>query len=120
MKEIKKSYLQVIVSVWWGWIFIFIPNLIFLLKIMCEKYSYDDDNIYITIGILNKTQKTIPFYRIIDITANQNIFNYGKLIIRDKKKVVIIENVEAPIDVSNQLLKYVAKGKENNIRNEVI
>lgn len=84
------------------------------------KYYYNNERLVIETGILNKKQRIIPLYRIINISAQDNIFNYGSIYIRDKEQTIILKYVDHS---KNEMLKLTEKweiAKRNNIRNEVI
>ena len=84
------------------------------------KYYYNDEKLIVETGIFNKRQNVVPLYRIVNITAQDNIFNYGKIYIKDKQQTVILKYVSHS---KNEMLKLIEKwesAKKQNIRNEVI
>ena len=84
------------------------------------KYYYNDEKLIVETGIFNKRQNVVPLYRIVNITAQDNIFNYGKIYIKDKQQTVILKYVSHS---KNEMLKLIEKwesAKKQNRRNEVI
>ena len=53
------------------------------------KYYYNDTKLFTETGIFSKKQLVIPLYRIINITAKDNIFNFGYIRIEDKGQTII-------------------------------
>lgn len=84
------------------------------------KYYYDDNKIIIETGVLNKKQNIIPLYRIINITAEDNIFNFGRIYIKDKGQVIILKYVKNSKHEMLQLVEKWENAKKQNVRNEVI
>lgn len=84
------------------------------------KYYYDDNKIIIETGVLNKKQNIVPLYRIINITAEDNIFNFGRIYIKDKGQVIILKYVKNSKHEMLQLVEKWENAKKQNIRNEVI
>ena len=111
----------IISILFWTGFFIFIPITLyyyFLLK-SC-KYYYNDEKMIVETGIFNKKQNIIPLYRIVNITAQDNIFNFGTIYIRDKEQTIILKYVK---NSKQEMLKLIDKweeAKKQNIRNEVI
>ena len=111
----------IISILFWTGFFIFIPITLyyyFLLK-NC-KYYYNDEKMIVETGIFNKKQNIIPLYRIVNITAQDNIFNFGTIYIRDKEQTIILKYVK---NSKQEMLKLIDKweeAKKQNIRNEVI
>lgn len=84
------------------------------------KYYYNDEKLIIEIGVFNKKQRIVPLYRIVNITAEENIFNFGVIHIKDKQQALLIKYVDHS---KNEMLKLVEKwenAKKQNTRNEVI
>ena len=84
------------------------------------KYYYNDEKLIIEIGVFNKKQRIVPLYRIVNITAEENIFNFGVIHIKDKQQALLIKYVNHS---KNEMLKLVEKwenAKKQNTRNEVI
>ena len=100
--------------------------LIFLVPLCCYfilnncKYYYNEEKLIIETGVLNKQQRIVPLYRIVDITAQDNIFNFGKIYIRDKEQVVILKYVKQSKREMIKLIEKWENAKKQNIRNEVI
>ena len=59
-----------------------------------SKYYYNNEKLIVETGILNKKQKIVPLYRIVNITARDNILNFGELYINDKGQTLILKNVK--------------------------
>ena len=45
------------------------------------KYYYNDEKLIVETGVFNKKQKIVPLYRIINITARDNILNFGEILL---------------------------------------
>lgn len=84
------------------------------------KYYYNDEKLIVEKGVFNKTQQIVPLYRIVNITANENIFNFGTIYIRDKEQCILLKYVKSPKSEMLKLSEKWEKAKKNNIRNEVI
>lgn len=84
------------------------------------KYYYNDKNLIIETGVFNKEQRIVPLYRIINITARDNIFKFGKIYIRDKEQTIILKYVKHSKDEMLRLVEKWENAKKQNIRNEVI
>ena len=84
------------------------------------KYNYNNEKLIIEFGIFNKQQRIIPLYRIINITAQDNIFNFGIIRIEDKGQTLLLKYIK---NSKKEMMKLVEKwenAKNKNIRNEVI
>ena len=114
MTKIGLSYLVVLPSLFWSWVIMFIPSFVLILKVFSHSYKYDKTHLVIEIGILNKRQLSIPFYRIIDIQASQNILNYGTITIRDKVNTIELKYVNSPIRVANKLRQIWGQAQSDN------
>ena len=98
---------------------LFIP-LAYYFILRNSNYYYNDDKIIVEMGVFNKTQKIVPMYRIINITAQDNIFNFGRIYIADKQQTLVLKYVK---NSKQEMLKLIDKwenSKKENIRNEVI
>lgn len=84
------------------------------------KYYYNDEKLIVETGVFNKKQKIVPLYRIINITAVDNIFNFGKIYINDKGQTLILKYVNHSKGEMIKLTKNWENAKKQNIRNEVI
>lgn len=84
------------------------------------KYYYNDEKLIIEIGVLKKEKKIVPLYRIVNITAQDNIFNFGKIYIKDKEQIVVLKYVKHSKDEMMKLIEKWENAKKQNIRNEVI
>ena len=85
-----------------------------------SKYYYNDEKMIIETGVLNKSQRIVPLYRIINISAQDNIFNFGNMYIKDKEQIVVLKYIK---NSKNEMLKLTEKwenAKKENIRNEII
>ena len=84
------------------------------------RYYYNDEKLIVETGVFNKKQNIVPLYRIINITAQDNMFNYGSIYIKDKEQTIVLKYV---MHSKEEMLKLVDKwesAKKQNIRNEVI
>lgn len=81
MHRIEKSWLAIIPSALWGWILMFIPTIIQACRIAGVSYVISENQLLVTKGLLNKSQTSIDFYRIKNITSRQNVFGYGTIAI---------------------------------------
>lgn len=109
MNRIKNSYL----SLWWvglwGIILLEIPLLIRWLTIRNKKYTYDDKNIYLSEGILNKNTMSIPLIKIETVEAASNIFGNGSLKINASAaggrnmQLTTLEYIKGSINARNEL-----------------
>jgi len=70
--------------------------------------------------LINKQQKIVLLYRIINISAEDNILNYGKIWIKDKGQTVMLHYVENSKNEMSKLVEYWENSKVENIRNELI
>jgi|GEM_PF-4294207 hypothetical protein len=101
-------FLTLLVPAWW------------FLILKMSKYYYNDEKLIVETGIFNKKQKIVPLYRIVNITARDNIFNFGELYINDKGQTLILKNVKHSKDEMTKLITKWENAKKENIRNEVI
>ena len=84
------------------------------------KYYYNDEKLIIETGVFNKTQNVVPLYRIVNITAQDNIFNYGKIYVKDKQQTIVLKYVTHSKEEMLKLIDKWESAKKQNIRNEVI
>ena len=101
-------FLTLLVPAWW------------FLILKMSKYYYNDEKLIVETGIFNKKQKIVPLYRIVNITARDNIFNFGELYINDKGQTLILKNVKHSKDEMTKLITKWENAKKEYIRNEVI
>lgn len=101
-------FLTLLVPAWW------------FLILKMSKYYYNDEKLIVETGIFNKKQRIVPLYRIVNITARDNIFNFGELYINDKGQTLILKNVKHSKDEMTKLITKWENAKKENIRNEVI
>ena len=101
-------FLTLLVPAWW------------FLILKMSKYYYNDEKLIVETGIFNKKQKIVPLCRIVNITARDNIFNFGELYINDKGQTLILKNVKHSKDEMTKLITKWENAKKENIRNEVI
>lgn len=101
-------FLTLLVPLWW------------FLILKTSKYYYNNEKLIIETGILNRKQKVVPLYRIVNITARDNILNFGELYIYDKGQTLILKNVEHSRNEMTKLITKWENAKNENIRNEVI
>lgn len=100
-------------------IIIIVPLCYYVILNNC-KYYYNDVKMIVETGVFNKKQKIVPLYRIVNISAEDNIFNFGKIYIRDKEQTVILKYVKYSKKEMLQLIDKWEQAKKQNIRNEVI
>lgn len=84
------------------------------------KYYYDNEKLIVETGVFNKKQKIVPLYRIVNITARENIFNFGEMYIRDKEQTVVLKYVYHSKEEMMKLTRSWDNAKKLNIRNESI
>lgn len=84
------------------------------------KYYYNNDKLIVETGVFNKKQKIVPLYRIVNITAVDNILSFGKIYINDKEQTIILKYVDHSKTEMIKLIKRWENAKKYNIRNEVI
>lgn len=99
---------------------ILIIPLYYYLILRNSKYYYNNEKMIIETGIINKKQNIVPLYRIVNITARDNIFNFGEIYIKDKEQTIVLKYVNHS---KEEMLKLIDKweiAKKENIRNEVI
>lgn len=84
------------------------------------RYYYNDEKMVIETGVFNKKQFIVPLYRITNITAQDNIFNYGKIYIHDKGQTIVLKYVDHSKMEMLTLTEKWENAKKQNIRNEVI
>lgn len=84
------------------------------------KYYYNDEKMIVEKGVFNKQQYIIPLYRIKNITAQDNIFNFGNIYIQDKGQTIILKYVDHSKSEMIKLTDKWENAKKSNIRNEVI
>lgn len=102
-----------------GLVFFIIPAYYYDLLNKC-KYYYNNEKLIIEYGIFNKQQKIIPLYRIINITAQDNIFNFGVIRIEDKGQNLLLKYVDKSKMEMMKLVEKWEEAKKQNIRNEAI
>lgn len=100
--------------------FILIISLCYYLILKNCKYYYNEEKLIIETGVFNKKQKIVPLYRIINITAVDNILNFGKIYINDKGQTLILKYVNHSKEEMIKLTESWENSKKQNIRNEVI
>ncbi len=102
-----------------GFLIFIIPAYYYDLLKNC-KYYYNDDKLMTEVGIFTKHQLVVPLYRIINITAKDNIFNFGYIRIEDKGQTILLKYVEHSREEMNKLIDKWENAKKQNLRNEVI
>lgn len=100
--------------------FILIISLYYYLILKNCKYYYNEEKLIIETGVFNKKQKIVPLYRIINITAVDNILNFGKIYINDKGQTLILKYVNHSKEEMMKLTENWENAKKQNIRNEII
>ena len=78
---IEKSYFSLIWFALWSWILLFIPLLVRFLNIYTRKYTYDNKNLYVREGVLNKNSISIPLIKIESVRSTSNIIGNGTITI---------------------------------------
>lgn len=84
------------------------------------KYYYNDEKLIVETGVFNKKQKVVPLYRIVNITARDNILNFGEIYINDKGQTIILKYVNHSKEEMTKLTEKWERAQKDNIRNEVI
>lgn len=116
MKEIKKSYLALVPTLW-SIIIFFIPTIIEAVRIYFAKYTYNSEQIIIKTGVLHQEQLSIPFYRLKDVQSSKNIIEdllkVGKVTLYDKEKILVMKYVEKPDEVANELRELMLAKRQN-------
>lgn len=84
------------------------------------KYYYNEEKLIVETGVFNKKQKIVPLYRIVNITARDNILNFGEIYINDKEQTIILKYVNHSKEEMIKLTEKWENAKKQNIRNEVI
>ena len=84
------------------------------------KYYYNEEKLIVETGVFNKKQKIVPLYRIVNITARDNILNFGEIYIKDKEQTIILKYVNHSKEEMIKLTEKWENAKKQNIRNEVI
>lgn len=84
------------------------------------KYYYNDEKLIVETGVFNKKQKIVPLYRIVNITAEDNILNFGRIYIDDKGQTLVLKYVNHSREEMIRLIEKWENAKKQNIRNEVI
>jgi len=122
MRSIQKSYLPAIFSLLWSWLLLFIPSVAIALRVSFARYEFDSKMMVINTGVLKKKTVSIPFYTVGSVSANGNIFNYGRLIITTKEhRAVSIPYVQNPSAVAEELQRIVYAAKDEKVKaHEVI
>lgn len=84
------------------------------------KYYYNEEKLIVETGVFNKKQKIVPLYRIVNITARDNILNFGEIYINDKEQTIILKYVNHSKEEMIKLTEKWERAQKDNIRNEVI
>ncbi len=96
-----------------------IPICCYLILENC-KYYYNDEQLVVETGVFFKKKKIVPLYRVVKISAEDNIFNFGKIYIKEREQVIILDYVSHP---RNEMMKLSEKweiAKSKNTRNEIL
>ena len=99
---------------------VLIPAAIYFDLIKRNKYYYNNEKMMVETGLVNKQQNIVPLYRIINITAQDNILNFGNIFIKDKGQTIVLKNVKHSKEEMLKLIEKWEKAKKSNVRNEVI
>lgn len=100
--------------------FILIVPLCYYFILRNCKYYYNNEKIIVETGVFNKKQYMIPLYRIVNIKAQDNIFNFGTIYIQDKNQIILLKYVNHSKEEMLRLIEKWENAKKQNIRNEVI
>lgn len=84
-----------------------------------SKYYYNNNRMIVEYGVFKKRQYIIPLYRITNITAEDNIFNFGRIYIQDKEQIVVLKYVKHSKGEMLKLTEIWEEAKKQNLRNEV-
>ena len=98
---------------------LFIPICCYL-TLKNRKYYYNDEQLIVETGVFFKKKRIMPLYRVVKISAEDNIFNFGKVYIKDSEQVIILDYISHP---RNEIIKISEKleiAKSKNIRNEIV
>ena len=98
---------------------LFIPICCYL-TLKNRKYYYNDEQLIVETGVFFKKKRIMPLYRVVKISAEDNIFNFGKVYIKDSEQGMILDYISHP---RNEIIKISEKweiAKSKNIRNEIV
>lgn len=109
----------IILSILTFFLSLIIPLCYYIILKNC-KYYYNNEKMIVEQGVFNKKQYMIPLYRINNITAEDNIFNFGRIYIQDKGQTIVLKYVNHSKKEMLKLTEIWEKSKVSNIRNEVI
>ena len=84
------------------------------------KYYYDNEKLIIETGIFYKKQSIVPLYKVNNITAQDNIFNYGCIYIQTKQELIVLKYVQHSKLEMLELVEKCENAKEQNVRHEII
>lgn len=84
------------------------------------KYYYNDEKLIIETGVFYKKQKILPFYKVVNITAEENMFKFGSIYLKDKDELTILKYVKHSRVEMMEIVKKWEHAKKDNIRNEII
>lgn len=102
-----------------GFLILIVPLCYYFILNNC-KYYYNNEKLFVETGVFNKRQKVVPLYRIVNITAQDNIFNFGNMYINDKGQTIVLKYVNHSKQEMLKLIEKWENAKNQNIRNEVI
>ena len=111
--------LGILLSISTAFLILIVPLCYYFILKNC-KYYYNDNKMIVEKGVFNKQQYIIPLYRIKNITAQDNIFNFGNIYIQDKGQTIILKYVDHSKTEMIKLIDKWENAKKSNIRNEVI
>ena len=96
-----------------------VPICIYFILTSC-KYYYNNEKMIIETGVFNKKQFIVPLYRIVNITAQDNIFNYGSVFIHDKQQILELKYVKHSRAEMLALVEKWENARNQNLRHEII
>lgn len=118
MRRIQNSYLSLIFTALWGWILLEIPLLVRYLVIKNKVYEYDEKNIHVSEGVLNKNSMTIPLIKIETVNATSNIFGNGTISINSRaagsydSRMHNFEYIKSSANERRLLMEQIEKARE--------
>jgi len=89
------------VSIAWGWILGFIPTIIMFVRMYTTHFKVDSNLLVESKGLINKTYKTVDFYRIKNVSATYSPFWTGGVLKFELQgnETVIFDLVQKPEDL---------------------
>ncbi|MDY0276468.1 MAG: PH domain-containing protein [Acholeplasma sp.] len=108
MKDIKKSYLSLIFFFLWSWVLLFIPFFIRWFDILSHKYEYNEEELVLEKGIIQRRKTIIELAKIQRLDSQRNLIGNGSITIKADNNFVTlkyVKNVSAIMDILNKAVK---------------